>query len=93
MVASASIEVTHKEVDGNHIFEAEQMPGLYIASADPRVAFEAIAPAIEKLIKLDTGMVVRVAPEIPFTKFISTTRSEKTAAVARQRFNLFQEAA
>ena len=69
------------------------MPGLYIAHRDPRRAFNAIGPAIEKLVELDTGMNVRVAPEVPLNEFISTARAALSSAVARQRFNLFKEAA
>lgn len=93
MVTSTSVDVTYKTVEGWHIFEADDMPGLYIAHRDPRRAYNAIGPAIQQLIKLDTGMDCRVAPEIPFGEFIGTARAELCAAVGRQRFNLFKEAA
>lgn len=94
MVASTSVEVTHKVVRGWHIFEAEQMPGLYVANQDARRAYDAVGPAIEKLIELDTGLSCRAVPDVPFSQFISTTGSElAVAAAARQKFNLFKEAA
>lgn len=93
MVASTSIEVTHKVVEGFHIFEAEQMPGLYIAHRDARRAYKAVGPAIEKLVELDTGMTCRAVPDIPFDAFISKARAELTNAAAHQRFNLFKQAA
>ena len=93
MVASTSIEVTHKVAGGFHIFEAEQMPGLYVAHRDARRAYRAVAPAIEKLVELDTGVVCQAVPDIPFAEFISKARAHLTNASARQRFNLFQQAA
>lgn len=93
MSDSTSIEVTHKVIDGWHIFESEQMPGFYIANMDPKRAYEAVAPAIEKLIKLDTGFDCRAIPESPFEQFISNARADLTIAAGRQRFNLFKEAA
>lgn len=93
MVASSSIDVTHKVVEGYHVFESMQMPGLYIAHPDPLSAFKAVGPAIEKLVKLDTGMTCTAVPDIPFEVFISKTRAELTTAAARQRYNLFKQAA
>ena len=93
MVASTSIEVSHSVKDGWHIFEAVQMPGLYVAHTDPRIAFGEVSTAIEKLVMLDTGMKVLVAPEMAFSDFIGSVRSSLTAAAALQRFNLFKDAA
>ena len=93
MVASTSIEVTHKLVEGSHVFESEQMPGLYIAHRDARRAYKAIGPAIEKLVELDTGMSCIAVPDVPFDVFISSARAALTNAAARQRFNLFKKAA
>jgi hypothetical protein len=93
MVSSTSIEVTHKVVEGWHVFEAEQMPGLYIAHRDARRAYKAVGPAIEKLVALDTGQTCRAVPERPFSDFISNTRARLTMAATRQRFNLFKQAA
>lgn len=93
MTASTSIEVTHKVVDGWHIFESEQMPGFYVANRDPKRAYEAVAPTIEKLVKLDTGFDCKALADEPFDQFISEARSDLTAAAARQRFNLFKDAA
>jgi hypothetical protein len=93
MVASTSIDVTHKVVEGWHVFESEQMPGLYIAHRDARRAYKAVGPAIEKLVGLDTGMVCRAVPDVPFNVFISKARAELTNAAAQQRFNLFKQAA
>lgn len=91
MVTSTSIDVSYRAEGGWHIFQADQMPGLYVASRDPLVAYSAVGPSIEKLVKLDTGYDVRVAPEVPFSDFIGAARAALTAAATRQRFNLFKE--
>lgn len=96
MVISASIDISYKLVDGWHIFEAEQMPGFYVANQDPRRAYNSIGPALEQLVKLDTGFDCRVAPDVPLKDFIASLRSDLTSACreqAKQRFNLFKEAA
>ena len=93
MVTSASIEVSYRCEDGWHIFKCKEMPGLYVAHRDPRQGFLEVGPAIEKLVKLDTDMDVRVAPEVSFAAFIGSARSALASAVALQRFNLFKEAA
>ena len=93
MVASTSIEVDHKVIDGWHVFEADQMPGLYIANRNARRAYKAVGPAIEKLIALDTGMTCQAVPEVPFAEFISNARAELINAARRQKFNLFKHAA
>jgi hypothetical protein len=96
MGISASIEVSYKLVDGWHIFEAEQLPGFYVANTDPRKAYDAIGPTLEQLVKLDTGMDCHVAPDVPLTSFIGNLRADLTSACKnqqRQRFNLFKDAA
>jgi hypothetical protein len=93
MVTSTSVDVSYREVDGWHIFQADQMPGFYVSSRDPLKAYEAVGPTIEKLVKLDTGFDVRVAPEVPFSDFIGAARAAMTVAATRQRFNMFKEAA
>jgi hypothetical protein len=93
MASSTSIEITYKVIEGFHIFEAEKMPGLYIAHRDARRAYRAVGPAIEKLIELDTGMSCRAEPDAPFEAFISKARADLTCAAAHQRFNVFKQAA
>lgn len=93
MGKSSSIEVSYRCEQGWHIFEAAQMPGLYIAHQDPRRAFNAVGPAIEKLVKLDSNLDVQVAPEMPFADFVGNARAALVGTKARQRFNLFQAAA
>lgn len=89
MGTSASIDVSYRCEDGWHIFEAVDMPGLYIANHDPKRAFNAVGPAIEQLIELDTGRQVQAAPEVSFADFIGSNRTPM-AGSAHQRFNLFQ---
>jgi hypothetical protein len=90
MGSSTSIDVSYRCEQGWHIFEAAQMPGLYIANHDAQRAFSAVAPAIEQLLQLDTGMQVQAAPEVSFADFIGGAASSVTGS--HQRFNLFQTA-
>lgn len=93
MVASASIVVSHRVEEGWHIFQSDQLPGLYVVNRDPRRAYEAVGPAIAQLVRLDNNIEVTAVPEVSFEDFIGPARAELTVAAARQRFNLFKAAA
>lgn len=65
-----SIGVQYKHAEGWHVFFSDDLPGLYVASEDPRKAYDDIAPAIEKLIKLDTGVTVTAEPQLSFEQWL-----------------------
>lgn len=65
-----SIRVDYKNVEGWHVFTSEELPGLYVASQDPELAYNDVGTALEKLIELDTGATCRVSPEVPFSEFL-----------------------
>lgn len=55
-----SINVRHKYAGGWHVFFSEELPGLYVASQDYKIALDDVGPAITKLIELndtDAGTV------------------------------------
>jgi hypothetical protein len=63
------VEVRYKSDDGWHVFTSPNMGGLYVASRDAREAFDDVATAIKKLVKLDTGYDATVEPGVPYEEF------------------------
>ena len=89
MAAKSSIAVAYKHVEGWHVFTSEELPGLYVASRNAERAYSDVAIAIQKLLKLDFGQDVTVAPESPLSVFLAQrgTRQRRSPvqAIARAR--------
>ena len=78
MVLQTSILATYKSVDGWHVFQADEMPGLYVASRDPAKAFDDVALSIKTLVRLDTGVECTVTPEKPFKEFLNSIKTHES---------------
>ncbi len=74
-----SICVRYKFVDDWHVFQSDEVPGLYVASRDARLAFEDVGPAIKLLMKLNEGVDCEVVPEATFREFIAAARDDREA--------------
>ena len=46
----ATVAVEYRFIDGYHVFTSRDVYGLYVASKDPRKAFDGVAPAIQQLL-------------------------------------------
>ena len=57
-----NIIVKYRFIDGYHIFTSEDVYGLYVASKDPEKAFNNVQGSIEKLIKLNDDIDIKVEP-------------------------------
>ena len=66
----AIILVDYRVVGGWHVFTSEHVRGLYVAHPDQRAAFEAIGPAIEKLLAENEHVYVEVKPAKTFSAFL-----------------------
>lgn len=77
MTLQTSILATYKSVDGWHVFQADDMPGLYVASKDPVKAFNDVALSIKTLVKLDTGVECTVTPERSVKEFIASIKAHE----------------
>lgn len=64
-----SVNVLYKHVEGWHVFYSDDLPGLYVTSQNPKIAFEDVAPSIAKLIELDEKIKVRVEVELTFWRY------------------------
>lgn len=68
-----ALAVTRYEKDGLFIYECEQLPGLYVADADDRIAYNKLPGVIRTIIRLEEGVDCEVAhaqrrngrPEVP----------------------------
>jgi hypothetical protein len=72
-----SIRVDYKHVDGWHVFSSDKIAGLYVASPDPKRAYEDVAVALEKLLRLNLGIECKVAAEVPFNEFVKGKAKEE----------------
>lgn len=75
---TASICANYKSVDGWHIFQSDELPGLYVASRDPRKAYDDVALSIKTLVKLDEGVDCEVVPEKSFHEFVASMKQHVT---------------
>lgn len=91
--AKTSICARYKGVEGWHVFDCDDLPGLYVASRDPATAFNDVAPAIEKLLMLDEGVNCVATPELSIEEFLSSIKGAETAetkhlVMADKRFSV-----
>ena len=77
MTLQTSILATYKSVDGWHVFQADDMPGLYVASKDAAKAFNDVAQSIRTLVRLDTGVECTVTPERSVKEFLASIKTHK----------------
>ena len=70
MAGSATIRVNYRFMDGYHVYTSEDVYGLYVANRDAQAAYEAVAPSLERLIKLNEGVVCHVEPTFTFSELM-----------------------
>lgn len=73
----SSICVNYKNVDGWHVFQSDEIHGLYVASKDARKSYDDVKVAIEKLIFLNENLNCTVQPELTFEEFISSMKGDE----------------
>ncbi len=76
MTAKTSICARYKHADGWHVFQSDDLPGLYVASKDAERAYNDIAPSIELLIKLNEGITCKAIPELSYREFVAAFRRD-----------------
>jgi len=74
MSGTAAIRVSYRFIDGYHVYTSEDVYGLYVANRDPRAAFQAVAPSLEKLMRLNEGISCRVEPALTFSELVRSSR-------------------
>lgn len=76
MTFKTTICTRYKFVDGWHIFQSEDVHGLYVASPDAERAYHDIGPSIELLVKLNEGIECKAIPELSYREFLASIRQE-----------------
>jgi hypothetical protein len=74
MARAASIRVHYRFVDGYHVYTSDDVYGLYVANEDSRAAYDAVAPSLEKLIKLNEDLDCRVEPTLTFSELVRSAK-------------------
>ena len=67
---STEISVSYRERDGWHLFDCDELPGLFVASQDRRRAFADLPDAIRMLLKLDYKRDVVVSHKLTYAEFV-----------------------
>lgn len=76
-MTTTSICVRYKNVEDWHVFESEELPGLYVASKDRQKAYEDVPQSITLLLRLIEGIDCTVTPELTFKEFVAKLRVAK----------------
>jgi hypothetical protein len=77
MTIVTSVQAQYKAVDGWHIFTSRDVPGLYVASKDAKIAYDDVALSIQMLLRLNEGIECEVRAEQTFQEFLRTARGDE----------------
>jgi hypothetical protein len=67
---TTDISVKRKVKDGWHVYTCDQLPGLYVAHVDDRVAYNDVPRSVESLLKLNFGMDCKVSHKVSYADFV-----------------------
>lgn len=67
---STEISVRRKVRDGWYVYTCDLLPGLYVAHADDRVAYNDLPNSIATLVKLNFGVDCTVAHKVSYHEFV-----------------------
>ena len=67
---STEIRVRYRERDGWHVFTCEELPGLFVASMDRKLAFSDLPDAIRMLLKLDFKRDYVISHKLTYGEFV-----------------------
>jgi hypothetical protein len=70
MPQTTVIRVTYRFIDGLHVYTSDDVYGLYVANRDPQLAYDAVAPSLQSLIKLNEGMSCKVEPALTYSELL-----------------------
>jgi hypothetical protein len=72
---TAAIRVNYRFIDGHHVYTSDDVYGLYVADRDADRAYARVAPSLERLIRLNEGIVCRVEPALTFSELVHSARN------------------
>ena len=79
------VSVRRKAQDGWFVYTCDQLPGLYVAHADDRVAYDDLPRSISALIKLDFGMDCTVVHKVSYREFVRACASDESRKTMEDR--------
>ncbi len=65
------ISVAYKNVDGLHVFTSPDVTGFYVASMNPREAFEEVGEGLALLLHLNEGIDVDIQSSMDVEVFLN----------------------
>jgi hypothetical protein len=74
---AAVVYVQYRFMEGYHVFTSKDVEGLYVASQDPRKAYESLKPAIELLIRENEGINCEIEHAVSLPEFLEDVRSQR----------------
>lgn len=67
-----AISVGYRFVDGYHVFTSQDVRGLYVASRDPRKAYDSVAEVLQVLVSKQSGeALVEIVPTMTFEEWLN----------------------
>lgn len=85
---STEVIVSRKVRDGWFVYTCDELPGLYVAHQDDRVAYNNLPEAIRLLVKLDEGIDCAVSHAVSYSEFVQRARlSVRATEELRNRTN------
>lgn len=63
--------IRYKFIDNWHVFESNDIIGLYIANKDLKIAYEDIIPSIKLLCKLDQNIECEITGLVSYDEFLN----------------------
>jgi hypothetical protein len=90
-MCAGAISVKYRNIDGMHIFTSPDVRGFYVASTDPREAFEEVSCGLQIILRLNENVDARVEPVMAVEDFlrligVGDARSSSPAVVDAARF-------
>ena len=77
---TTEIQVRRRVKEGWHVYTCDQLPGLYVAHQDDKVAYNDLPKTIQLLVKLDDGIECTVSHKLTYAEFVQRIRLEQRAA-------------
>lgn len=80
-----AISVRYRFVDGYHVFTSQDVRGLYVASRDPRKAYDDVAEVLRELVARKSGADIEIVPTLTFEEWLDRRRNATMASAPIMR--------
>ena len=71
--------------DGWFVYTCDQLPGLYVAHPDDRIAYDDLPRSISALVKLNYGVDCTVAHKVSYKEFVRACASDDARETMEER--------